>query len=113
MDSLPNRTIEKRFGAVSNGTPQTVSGAGDTLVHSPASGKALRVKWLGLSSPPENTATTVVTVKLSGNPIYIWAMGAPGAFAHSFVREGDVNGTLVVNLSAAQTVYVNFDLEEF
>lgn len=103
----------KRFGKVSLGTPQTVSASGDTTVYTPTAGKAIRLKWLGLSSPSTNTANTTATVKLGGVALYKWEMGAPGGFAHSFVREGAVNAVLVVNLSAAQTVQVNFDLEEF
>jgi hypothetical protein len=112
-DVVAGPVIVKRFGAVTLGTPQTVNASGDTTVYTPTAGKSIRLKWLGLSSPSTNTANTTVTVKLGGTTIYIWELGAPGAFAHAFVREGPVNGLLVVNLTANQVVRVNFDLEEF
>ena len=112
-DVVTGPMLTKRFGAVSLGAPQTVTQQGNTTVYTPTAGKSIRLKWLGMSSPSTNTATTVATVSLGSNTIYIWDMGAPGAFAHGSVREGAVNGTLVVNLSVAQTVHVNMDLEEF
>lgn len=113
-DSQPRteRAILARFG-VSSGSPATVAVAGNTTVYTPSSGKRVRLKWIGLSSPSTNTASMLVTISLGGTPIYAWDMGNPGAFAHGTVREGPVDGVLSVNLSDSQTVRVNFDLEEF
>jgi|SRR5579859_859595 len=105
-------TVHSRFG-VSTGSPSTVSSAGDTTVYTPTTGKSVRLKWIGLSSPSTNTAPTTVKVSIGATEIYRWSMGAPGAFAHGVVREGAVNDVVKVNLSAAQTVFVNLDLEEF
>lgn len=107
-------TLAARFGVVSGG-PSTVSALGDTTVYTPGAGMRVRLKWVGLSSPSTNTAPTTATVKWSGasGEIYRWSMGAPGAFAHGSVREGAVNESLIVNLSAAQSVFVNLDVEEF
>lgn len=110
--TLGDPNIRKRFG-VSSGSAQTVSSSGDTTVYTPASGRHIRLKWIGLSSPSSNSASVLVTVKIGSITLYIWDMGAPGAFAHGTVREGAVNEVLKVNLSDAQTVRVNFDLEEF
>lgn len=106
------RALLNRFGPVT-GTPVTVSASGDTTIFTPSAGKRVRLKWIGLSSPSSNTASVLVTVKLGGSPIYLWDMNAPGAFAHSSVREGPVDGALSVNLSSAQTVRVNIDVGEF
>lgn len=106
------RALLARFG-VSSGAPATVSAIGSSIVYTPTAGKRVRLKWIGLSSPSTNTATVLVTILLGGTPIYLWDMGAPGAFAHGTVREGPVNGVLSVSLSDSQVVRVNFDVEEF
>jgi hypothetical protein len=113
VSNVQDQTVDKRFGVVS-GTPQTVSLAGDTTIYTPAAGHRVRLKWVGLSSPSTNTATVIATVKWSdGTLIYIWDLGAPGAFAHSSVREGAVDASLVVTLSGSQTIRFNLDVEEF
>lgn len=104
--------VKNRFSP-SIGSPATVAASGSTVVYTPASGKSIRLKWIGLSSPSTNTAVNLVDVVLSGTTIYRWDMGFPGAFAHGTVREGSANGTLSVSCSNAQPLHVNFDVEEF
>jgi hypothetical protein len=113
-DVVPvQRTLQSRFG-VSSGSAQAVSSPGDTTIYTPASGKRVRLKWIGLSSPAANTAETVVSIRFgSGTPFYIWNMGAPGALGHGTCREGGVDEPLNVSLTTGQTVYVNFDVEDF
>lgn len=104
--------VANRFSP-SQGEAVTVSASGPTDVYTPASGQRVRLKWVGLSTSENNGAETIVTVKLGDVECYKWAMGVPGAFAHGVVREGGVDESLTVVLSNAQTVYVNFDVEEF
>ena len=107
------RDIAKRFGPA-RGVPQSISALGDTTVYTPAPSYRVRLKWLGLSSPSTNTAGVLVTVKWSdGTLIYLLDMGTPGAFSHSSVREGAVDLSLVINLSDAQVVRCNLDVEDF
>jgi hypothetical protein len=114
QNSIEVHDITKRFGAVSLGTPQLINIVGPTVLHTPASGCRIRLKWIALATPDTNTAAIVATVNLSGQDIYIWPLGAPGAFMHSSVREGDIDGTLQITLSdSGQNVYVNMDIEEF
>lgn len=103
--------IETKF-TPSDGSPATVSAIGDTTVHTPAIGQRIRLLWVGLSTPESNGAEVLVKVLIGSTELYRWNMGKPGAFAHSMIREGAINEPLKVNLSASQTVYVNFDLEE-
>lgn len=113
-DTLPiERTLTSRFG-VSKGTPQTFNTSGDHVVYAPATGYRVRLKWVGLSSPAANTAEVLATLKWHGGlEIYRFGMGNPGGYSHRTVREGAVNESLDINLSDAQTVYVNVDVEEF
>lgn len=107
-------TLSHRFGVVTLGTPQLVNVIGPTTLYTPTSGRRIRLKWLALATPDTNTATVIATVNLSNKDIYIWPLGAPGAFMHSSVREGEIDGILKITLSAsAQDVYVNLDIEEF
>lgn len=106
--------ITKRFGVVSLGLPQKVTAVGLTSIYTPAAGKKIRLKWFAMASPDTNTASVIATVALAGVDIYIWPMGAPGAFMHSSVREGITDGELTITLSeAGQDIYVNMDIEEF
>ena len=105
--------ITKRFGAVSKGTPQLVNSSGTTTIYTPAVGNRIRLKWFGMASPDTNDGTVIATLALGANNIYIWPMGAPGAFMHSSVREGDYNETLTITLSGSQDVFLNMDIEEF
>lgn len=114
LDQLPvqDATVTKRFG-VSGGSPTTCTTTAATTLYTPASGKSIRLKWLGLSSPDSNSSSTLVTVRIGSTVIYLWDMGAPGAFAHGSVREGAADETLTLSMSVAQTVHANIDVEEF
>lgn len=104
--------LKNRFSA-SAGSPVVVTVMDRTVIHAPAPGKRIRLKWIGLSTPSNNGAPTEVSVWLGGTRIYLWAMGAPGAFAHGVVREGAVDDELAITQTAAQRVLVNIDIEEF
>jgi len=106
-------TIDKRFG-VKRGSPVTASTSGNTTIYTPQPGRRVRLTWLGLSSPSSNTDTVLAIIKWSGgSEIYRWHMSAPGAFAHSSIREGGVDESLLINLNGSQVVEVNIDVEEF
>lgn len=104
--------ITARFG-LALGSPLKITSAGLTTIYTPAAGKKIRLKWLALATPDTNSATVIATITLDGTDIYMWPLGAPGAFMHSSVREGGKDGILTITLSAAQEVYVNLDVEEF
>lgn len=113
VENVQAATLDKRFGVVAS-APVTASASGDTTLYTPATGYRIRLKWLGMASPAANTAEVLAIIKWGGGTeIYRWPMGNPGAFAHGSVREGAVNETLKINLSDAQNVYVNLDIEEF
>lgn len=106
-----------RKDSPSQGDAVEVTTSGDTDVYDPAAGKRIRLKWLGFSSSPDMAAATKVTARFGSNaPFYSWWMGAPGAFAHGFIREGGVDEKLIVNCSVAPgggtPLLVNIDVEE-
>lgn len=108
--------IKNRFSpSTGSFASNPVSVSGNTTVYTPAAGQRIRLKWIFLGTLDSNSANVVVGIKFgsSGTAFYTVPMGKPGAFAHGTVREGAANDPLVLNLSAAQPVYVSFDLEEF
>ena len=100
---------------VVTGTPSgAISVTGPTILYTPASGKRVRLRWVHASASQDNTAEVVATIKIGATTIYQVPLGNPGVFAHSSIREGDVDEKLTLTLSASgRTVYVNFDVEEF
>lgn len=105
--------LDGRYGTIT-GYTGTVSASGDTTIRTPAAGKTITLKWVGMSSPDNNPNSTVVTVKLGGNAVFTWDFSKNGgAMAHGTVRnDGGVNGALVINLSVAATVRYNFEVSE-
>lgn len=105
--------LDGRYGTIV-GNSGTVSAAGDNTIRTPAAGKTIRLKWVGMSSPDNNPNSVVATVKLGGVSVYTWDFSKNGgAFAHGTVRtDGGANASLVVNLSVAATIHYNFELEE-
>lgn len=99
----------------------TVSSSGTSLVHSPAAGKRIRLYFFGYSAGV-GTSGNLVQLKLAGynggaafDAQYLSAPGQPYARnikAGAGYIEGEVDGDLEVALSANQTVYVNYEIEE-
>src|SRR5882762_7174648 len=60
-----------------------VAGVGDHTVWTPAPGKRIRLKWVGLSTSKNNSGDVVVKWRFGASGAYFWPwiMGAPGAFA--------------------------------
>lgn len=99
----------------------TVSSAGDTTLYTPASGKKVRLLFFSYSAGA-NVSGVLAGLKLDGynggaaiDQQYLIAPGQP--YARNIQAgwrhiEGSIDGLLRVNLGAAQTVYVNVELEE-
>lgn len=94
------------------GTPVLINTIGNTILHTPSSGKKIRLRWIGMKTPADNTTAVQVTLRLGTNNIYLWLLDRIDVFSHSTLRDGAINETLNITLSAAENVYVNFDLEE-
>jgi hypothetical protein len=92
-----------------------VSTIGDNTLHTPTSGKKVRLYWIGLSTSQDNTAENLIQVKLTdadGTVKYRWRMGNPGAFVGGRTIEGAVDEPLILNLATTDPVDWNVDLEE-
>lgn len=103
-------------------TPVTVtaSASGSTLVYQPAAGKSARLLWYHLAGSPSNGASVIASLRWATGganfvsvPISQYGSAlahAPGAGNRYY--QGAVDQGLFVNLSAAQSVTVNIDVED-
>lgn len=85
----------------------TVTATGNTTVYTPASGKAIRLRWVYAINDPTASSSTLIKISLGATEVYrAWALSKRQRVT------GPVNGALVVNLSASGTVAFTALLEE-
>lgn len=99
----------------------TASTSGDNVVYTPSAGKKVRLFFFGYSAGSSVTGC-LVGLKLAGynggavfDQQYLSAAGQPYARNIQGGKryiEGEADGVLTVELSASQTVYVNYEVEE-
>ena len=86
----------------------TVTASGDTTVHTPAAGKAIRLRWVYVMTDPTSATVPLVKVSLGASEKY----RIYGGLQKRQVTTGAADAALVVNLSAAGNVVVTAILEE-
>lgn len=87
--------------------PATVSAVGDTVIYTPAVGKAIRLRWIYAINDPTASTPTVISVRLGTQEYYrVYALSKRQRIT------GAVNAPLVINLSALGNVQVTAILEE-
>ena len=96
----------------------TALSAGANTIHTPAAGKAIRLYFFGYSAGSDVTGVLAQLRFANHAPFdseYMVAAGQPYArniqAGKRFV-DGGVDEPLVLTLDAAQTVYVNYEIEE-
>jgi hypothetical protein len=106
-------TVGRRFAASPTRLTRatTVSTIGDTMLVEASAAQKVRLYWIGLATPETNGAAIVAQIKIGSTIIYDWPLGAPGAFAHFEIVDGALDEDLVINLSGAQPVKVNYTYE--
>lgn len=85
----------------------TVTDAGDTVVHTPAAGNAIRLYWVSAINDPDESTTPLIKISIGALECY-----RAFAVAHWEPFEGEPDEELVVNLSAAGVVAVTAHIEE-
>ena len=84
-----------------------VTTSGDTTIHTPASGKRIRLRWMYCVSDPSDNSPPLITVSLGLVPLYkVYAL------SKRQTKTGSVDGSLIVNLSSSGSVAVTALLEE-
>jgi hypothetical protein len=96
----------------------TVSSSGNTILVTPPAGKNVRVYYVAYSADPANSAAVVAFLRfaVAGAAKYKVGLLAGAIYARNigagrYHQEGNVDESLVVNLSAAQTVHVSLEYE--
>lgn len=100
--------LTSRYGGGKTAVVATVTGSGDTAVHAPAEGNAIRLFWVSAINDPDESASPLIKIRIGGTEVY-----RAYAVAHWEVFEGAVDEELVVNLSAAASVAFTAHIEEF
>lgn len=100
--------LNNRFGGGKTPVPFTVTASGDTTIHTPASGKAIRLFSIDALTDPDQSTTPLIKVligtneKLRGHALGKWE-----------IFTGAADEVLKINLSEASSVSGTAILEEF
>lgn len=85
----------------------TVTESGDTVIHTPESGKAIRLRWIYAIASPESDPAPLINVRLGSLPLYrVYAL------SKRQVKTGAVDDPLIINLNTSGSVAVTAILEE-
>ena len=84
----------------------------DSAIHCQLSGKKVRLHWVFMSASQDNNVEVLAKIKLGSTVVYSTFLGNPGAFGHRETVEGAVDEPLKINLSAAESVAVNWTVTE-
>ena len=106
--STMGQDVDARYGGGKTAVVATVTASGDTTIHTPASGNAIRLFWVSAINDPDEASTPLIKVLIGSTELY-----RTYAVAHWEVFEGAANEVLKVNLSAAGSVAVTAHIEEF
>ena len=85
----------------------TVTAEGPTVLHTPAAGKRVRLRWICALTDPSSDITPLIKVLLGGEEKYrVYAL------SKRQLVTGPVDGALIVDLNSAASVAVTAILEE-
>lgn len=85
----------------------TVSAPGDTVIHTPAPGKAVRLRWIYAVCDPTSDSSPLIRVRLGDEEIF-----RVFALSKRQVKTGAIDAPLVLNLSQGGSVAVTAIVEE-
>lgn len=87
-----------------------VTASGETVVHTPAAGKAVRLFWVSAINDPDASASPRIRIGFQGAGDYLYSAYA---IAHWEIFEGAANQAVVVDLDQAGAVALTMHYEEF
>lgn len=105
-------SVDLRYSGGKTPYSAVVSASGDTVIHTPATGKAITLYWVGVIPNSDNGSANLTTIQFGatgGSPTTLYS---GYALAHWEPFTGAVNQPLVVNLASAQAVSVNAHFSE-
>ncbi len=107
VTSLPVDTFTK--------SSTVANASGDTTLVTPGSGQAVRLFFFGYSASPSNGASVLCALRFGSNTAFDNQYLSPSQpYARNIGAgrkyvQGAANEALIINLSAAQTVYCNIE----
>ncbi len=81
---------------------------GDTTIHTPAAGKAIRLFWISALNDPDQTQTPKITVRFAGSANIYSTYG----LAHWEMFTGAIDTVLIVNLDQTGDVAITIHYQE-
>lgn len=97
----------RRLGGGKAPITATVASSGDTIIHTPAAGKRIRLYWVSAINDPTALSAPIIRILIGATEYYrVYAV------AHWEVFTGDPDEELIVNLSTAGNVQVTAHIEE-
>ena len=97
----------RRLGGGKQPVVATVTASGDTPIHTPANGKAIRLYWISAINDPTALIPPVIKVKIGSTEYY-----RAYAISHWEPFTGAVNDPLIINLNTTGNVQVTAHIEE-
>jgi len=103
--------LSNRYGGGKTAKTVQVTDAGQTVVHTPAPGTAVRLFWVSAINDPDAAATPRIRIgfETAGDPDWKYAAAA---VAHWELFTGDVDRAVVVELDQAGDVAVTLHYQE-
>ena len=100
--------LSNRWGGGKTAVPFTVTTLGDNTIHTPASGKAIRLFSMTAITDPDQTTTPLIRVLFDATEV------SRGYVISGWeIREGAADEPLVINLSEASSVSGTAYIKEF
>lgn len=107
-DLALDSTLQNRYGGNKTPIVQTVTSSGNTIVHTPASGKRIVLYWVSAINDPDQSSAPLIKISIGSLECY-----RTYAVAHWEIFIGEIDASLVVNLSEAASVALTAHIKEF
>lgn len=91
----------------------TVTASGDTTIHTPTAGKAIRLHYLYAMNDPDETTTPLIKVGFGPATSITKERYRSYGIAKERIFESAADDRLIVNLSGAGSVAITAHIEEF
>lgn len=111
-DLATEATVGNRYSGGKTAVCATVTASGDTTIHDPAAGKAVRLFWVTAINDPDEAATPLIKIGFGPATTITTELYRVFAVGHWEVFEGAADERLIVNLSAAASVAVTAHIQE-
>lgn len=110
-DYKTRRLIGRRWEPVEP-FPFLIATAGDNVLLTPDAGDALQLVWWHVQAHPNLSGFVIVTVKVGTRDLYTFPLIANQPMMRTPAFDGDIDESIIVELSEAKQVFVNVEIRE-